>query len=80
MLRFSTSPNSVDPTKLVSHVQTAAISNQLLRTEIQMLRSQKAEADERLTVARRQIQEKEEEVVLNEDRMGQMKKMARVSL
>eukprot|EP00057_Strongylocentrotus_purpuratus_P023022 XP_011677496.1 PREDICTED: uncharacterized protein LOC100888546 [Strongylocentrotus purpuratus] len=78
-LRFSTSPNSVDPAKLVSHVQTAAISNQLLRTEIQMLRSQKAEADERLTVARRQVQENEEQGVMNEDKMRQMKRMGRAS-
>eukprot|EP00057_Strongylocentrotus_purpuratus_P014755 XP_011669229.1 PREDICTED: uncharacterized protein LOC105440594 isoform X1 [Strongylocentrotus purpuratus] len=78
-LRFSTSPNSVDPAKLVSHVQTAAISNQLLRTEIQMLRSQKAEADERLTVARRQVEEIEEQGVMNEDKMRQMKRMGRAS-
>nr|XP_054748884.1 myosin-2 heavy chain-like [Lytechinus pictus]XP_054748885.1 myosin-2 heavy chain-like [Lytechinus pictus] len=78
-LRFSMSPNSVDSVKLVSHVQTAAISNQLLRTEIQMLRSEKAQADQRLTLATEQIQKKEQEVLMSEDSMGQLKRMARAS-
>ncbi|XP_071482595.1 uncharacterized protein [Diadema antillarum] len=78
-LRFSSSPSSLDSSKLVSHVQTAAISNQLLRTEIQLLKSQKDEAEERLVATRRQMEKKEQEVAEEEERMGHLRRTARAS-
>ncbi|XP_071493447.1 uncharacterized protein [Diadema antillarum] len=77
--KFSSSPSSLDSSKLVSHVQTAAISNQLLRTEIQLLKSQKDEAEERLVATRRQMEKKEQEVAEEEERMGHLRRTARAS-